>query len=105
MGLRWVNAVLGLWIFASAFVAGERAASFGDHIVVGLAVFVVAFVAMGYPRARYLNAALGAWLVLSPFVFHYLARPIAVNDLAIGILVVSIALTASRSERHPRLAA
>lgn len=105
MTLRWMNAVLGLWIFASAFVAGERSASFGVHIVLGLAIFVVAFVAMGYRRARYVNAALGGWLVLSPFVFQYLARPIAVNDLAIGIIVAWIGLTASRPERRAHIVA
>ncbi len=105
MRLRWVNVLLGLWVFGSGFIAGARTSPFGDHVALGLGIFLVSFFAMGYPRARYVNAALGAWMVLSPFVFQYLDRPMAVNDIVVGILVTAIALTPTRPERRARAAA
>jgi hypothetical protein len=105
MRLRWINVFLGIWVLASGFIAGARSSPFGDHIALGIGIFLVAFVAMGYPAARKINAALGAWMVLSPFVFRYLDRPMAVNDIVVGILVTSIALTPTRPERRARAAA
>jgi len=94
MAARWINALFGIWVLASGLLAGPHAPSFPDHLVLGIAIFLVAFLAMAIPGARWFNAALGAWLVLSPFVFGYLDRPMALNDIAVGILVVAFAFSA-----------
>ncbi len=103
MSARWVNVVLGAWLLATAFVAGPHSPEFGDHVFLGIAVFLVAFVAMGIPNARFLNAALGAWTALSPFIFHYAARNMAVNDVVVGVLVAWFALAAGPPPRPQRI--
>ncbi len=100
MTARWTNAFLGAWLLATAFVAGPHSPEFGDHIVLGLAVYVLAFLAMALPKIRYANAALGAWTVLSPFVFGYMDRGMAVNDIVVGVLIAGFALKASRPPRR-----
>ncbi len=99
---RWINAVLGIWLLASGLIVGPRATSFPDHLFLGLAIFLVAFIAMAVPGARWVNVALGAWLVLSPFVFKYMDHPMALNDIVVGILVVTFALNAPPHRRAGR---
>ncbi len=100
MARRGWNALLGAWLVAAGFLLGPSSPQFANHLVVGICIFLVAVLAMGAPQARALNVAFGAWMVLSPFVFRYMAREIAVNDIVVGILVVSVAL--SRQRAAPR---
>ncbi len=102
MAARWLNAALGTWILASGLMAGPGAAPFSGHLVLGVAIFVVAFMSMGVPRARFLNAALGASVVLSPFVLGYLDQTIAMSDMVVGILVVAFSLGPPPRERRAR---
>lgn len=99
MYLRWINVLLGAWLLATGIAAGPGTPEFGDHIFLGLAIFLVSFLAMGLPRLRLVNAALGAWTVLSPFIFGYENARLGLNDIVVGILVVWIASTAPRSHR------
>jgi hypothetical protein len=99
MSLRWLNVLFGGWMLATGLVAGPRAPGFGDHVFLGLAIFLVAFLAMALPRLQAVNVVLGAWAVLSPFVLGYLDAGLAVNDIVVGILVCWVALTPPRPHR------
>ena len=102
MAARWINVVLGIWLVIVALLFGPRGGFFGDHLVVGTAIFVLAFLAMADPRFRLGNVVLGGWVALSPFVFGYLDRGIAENDIVVGILVVNFALWRPAGPRHRR---
>ena len=103
MAARWINVILGAWLVILALVVpGSRGGFFGDHLVVGTAIFVLAFLAMADPRFRLGNVVLGGWVALSPFVFGYLDRGIAVNDIVVGILVVNFALARPARPRQRR---
>jgi hypothetical protein len=96
MAARWINVALGAWLFLTGLVAGPQAPSFADHLAVGMAIFLVAFMSMGIPRLRHANALLGGWMALSPFVFHYMAGRFAFHDIVVGILVFWAASTPPR---------
>jgi hypothetical protein len=66
MFIRVVNALLGLWLFASAFLAGRPSLQFINVVAISLLVmaFGIASV-LGRHGARRVNAALGAWLFIS----------------------------------------
>jgi hypothetical protein len=101
MSLRWFNVLLGAWLLVIGIVMGPGTPAFGDHLFLGLAIFLVSFLAMGIPQLRALNVALGAWTVLSPFVFGYeQGGRLALNDIVVGILVVWVASTAPRPRRR-----
>jgi hypothetical protein len=94
MKARWVNVVLGLWLLATAVIAGPSAPEFGDHLVVGLGVFLCAFLAMAIPAARVFTAAFGAWLVASPFALGFGTSAFALHDMVVGAVVLLLALFA-----------
>ncbi len=94
MAARWINVALGAWLFLTAFAAGPAHASvFADHLVLGMGIFLLAFMAMGLPRLRLVNAALGGATALSPLVFRYMAGRFAFHDIVLGILVFWAAIT------------
>ncbi len=98
--VRWVNVLLGAWMLGAGLLAGPGTPEFGDHIFLGLALFLVAFFAMALPQARILNVVLGVWAILSPFVFRYMRAPFGLNDIVVGILVVWAAVTPTRPRRR-----
>ncbi|HVI92663.1 MAG TPA: hypothetical protein VM753_01585 [Anaeromyxobacter sp.] len=88
MAVRWVNVFLGAWVLVTGLIVGPHAPEFGNHIFLGLAIFLVAFVAMAVPGARAANVILGVCAIASPFVFGYASSPLAMHDIAIGVVVV-----------------
>jgi len=92
MFIRVVNALLGLWLFASAFLVSTSTVQFLNVMLVSLLVmgFGVASV-LGRHGARRVNAALGAWLAISA-----LALPASTaqtfHNIVIAVLLVITAL-------------
>jgi hypothetical protein len=96
-----MNVLLGIWLVASALMYGMGSRFFAAHLVLGISIFLVAFLAMGAPGFRRVTGVLGALVVLSPFVFGYMDRGMAVNDIVVGILVFSFALSRAAPRRVP----
>ncbi len=90
MSGRWVNVVMSVLLVAAGFLGGgaERA----NNLVLGFAVFFVAFIAMASVGARRLNTALGAWAVLSPFVLTYHDEAPGWADILVGLVIVVASL-------------
>ena len=100
---RWqdgVNAVLGLWMFASPSIlkfadAGSPATR--TAWILGVAIVVFACIAIYMPKAweEALNILLGIGLIASPWVVGYAdqTRPTA-SAVIIGVLVTALALWA-----------
>lgn len=59
---RWVNLVLGSWLFVSAFLWPHARHAQTDTWFVGLLMATFAATAMAVPGARRLNALLAVWL-------------------------------------------
>lgn len=96
---RWqdmVNAVLGVWLIVSPWVASFSAdhVALANMVVVGILLLAVALGASIAPRAweEWSEGVLGAWMIASPWVlgFHAIsnARSVAV---ATGVVVVVLA--------------
>jgi hypothetical protein len=61
-----MNAVLGFWLFLSAFAWEHGGQQFHNAWIVGTLVVTAALAGLSGARwGRYLNAALGAWLLLT----------------------------------------
>jgi len=99
---RWVNVLLGAWLFVSAPFLSRSNGELASNLVLGLAVFLAAFLAMGTPRASRVNLLLGCCAVATPFVLAFRDRLAGLNDIVVGILVVSAALWARHQsqQRH-----
>lgn len=91
---RWMNMVLGAWLIVAPWMLGFREQiAQRNALWVGLAVIIVAIVAMFWPLTRFLNTALGAWLFASPFALSYESdRWMTWNALAVGALTLVFSL-------------
>ncbi len=89
---RWVNVAAGAWIFVCAWVLPAPPWQRLTLALLGMAVFLIAFVAMAYVRLRWVNTLLALWAVLSPFALALPATRATVNQLATGLLVLVASL-------------
>ena len=100
---RWqdgINAVLGLWMFASPTilkfaVAGSPATR--AAWVLGLAILVFAGIAVYMPKVweEAVNILLGICLIASPWALRYAEQPTPMtNAVVVGVLVTAIAVWA-----------
>lgn len=100
--VRAVNIVLGLWLFASAFLL-DRAGNAGLNAwLVGLFVAAIAFIALYAPGLRFLNTGLAVWLLVSTIWFGYARAWVAFHDafVAGAMLVVSLVRTPALALRR-----
>lgn len=104
MWARWLNVLFGIWLMAAPWVLGYTSnAARQSSFWTGLAVALVALVAMRYDATRFLNALLGVWLIVVPFILGYATRTAEVNSILFGVLVLLVSLvpTSHRIERLP----
>lgn len=89
---RWLNLLLGAWLFTSACLWSEYDGR-SNSMIVGLCITAVALYAMFMPPLRWLNTALAAWLLVSTFfVFDHVTSGAVVNDAIIGLSVLVLSL-------------
>jgi hypothetical protein len=100
MSSRWVNVVMSLLLVAGGLLG--RGAERANDLVVGFAVFLVAFVAMGSVGIRRVNTLLGVWAVLSPFVLAYPDPVPGWTAIAAGLVVVVASLWPDPPPRRVR---
>jgi hypothetical protein len=103
MGPRLINAMLGLWLFLSAFLWPHDHVQLINAWVVGIAGVTAALVALGgYDWGRYLNAALGAWLIISTLLLPMTNVATAWNHLLVGFAMILFGLMSSFREGRGR---
>ncbi len=94
MSGRWVNVVMSVLLVAAGFLG--RGVERTNDLVLGFAVFFVAFLAMASGGARRLNTALGAWAALSPFVLTYHDEAPGWTNVVVGLVVIVASLWPDR---------
>ena len=105
MGARFVNALLGLWLFFSAFLWPQPLQQRVFSWTIGIMVVTAALVgAAGVKLGRYVNAILGAWLILASILRPGLDRVTFWNHLLVGAALALFALTASLHALRRRVA-
>ena len=106
---RYLNIIVGLWLFISAFVWPHSAAQFTNTWIMGIIVAAVAAIALAWPAIRYLNTLAGAWLIISAFAMPAVTSGTRWNNFIVGVVVVVLSLAeapnvADRPLRHTRTA-
>lgn len=89
---RIVNTVLGLWLFASAFLWPHNGNVRFDTWGVGLLVASTALSAVWAPAMRFASTFLGAWLGFMGLVLEYQSPITRLHDLALAGLVFVVSL-------------
>lgn len=89
---RSVNALVGVWLFISAFVWPHSAPQYTNTWIMGVITVAVALIALGSPGFRFLNTAVGIWLIISAFALPTVSAATRWNNLVVGIVVGSLSL-------------
>jgi hypothetical protein len=100
MFIRVVNALLGLWLFVSAFMFPHTVAQFFNEVAVGLLVTGVGVAAIMGRGTRKVNFGLGVWLFISALVLPHVPGGSLVNEVVVAVLIVISSLFPS----HERFA-
>ncbi len=104
---RWVNLVLGVWLFISAFVWEHTAAERTNTWILGVLCVIFAIIAMSAPAARWLNTALSIWLFISVWALPHDNIATMWNNALVAIAVFIVSLIprgvepALRTHREP----
>ena len=94
---RYLNIIVGVWLFISAFVWRHSAAQFTNTWIMGIIVAAVAALALTWPTVRYLNTLAGAWLIISAFALPTITAGTRWNNFIVGIVVVILSLAGAPS--------
>lgn len=102
---RLINAILGVWLFVSAFVWPHSHAQMTNMWICGVLCVVFAIASLGVPWARYLNTVLAIWLFVSAWAL--LPAPIAAhiattwNNILCAIAIFVVSLVPSETSNLP----
>jgi hypothetical protein len=108
---RWqdgLNALLGLWMFASPWIlefANAESLAARSAWVLGLAIIVFAVIAIYMPKAweEAVNIFLGLCLIASPWALGYFEQSTpATNSMVVGLLVTALAIWAMLADTSVR---
>jgi hypothetical protein len=93
----WLNLALGLWLFVAGLFPAAQIMDAGawNHYIAGLAIAIVAGVAISRPQKweEWTNLILGLWVFLAPFLLGFWEVGWSLwNHLIIGMVVAGLAL-------------
>jgi hypothetical protein len=91
--IRWLNVLIGAWLFLSAFVWSHSDAQFTNACIVGLLTVGAALLGMRVPWARHVNAVIASWLFVSACVLPLELELTFWNNLLAAIIMLFVALT------------
>jgi hypothetical protein len=94
---RIFNILMGLWLFASAFVLPQGRAQFESTAICGLLTSVTAALSSYDGRSRYLTEAIGVLVVVLAFAAQPLGSATFWHN---GVIGISIAV-AAWADREP----
>jgi hypothetical protein len=87
------NAILGIWLFASAFLLPHTPWHRISDAAVGAVTAAVALAALYFrPQLRVINIALAVWLFVSLWAMRVHSVGTFVNDLLVSTLVFGLAV-------------
>ncbi len=98
---RAVNAVLGVWLFVSAFAWPHATSQQTNTWILGL--FAVLFAGIGAyvaASARWVNAAIAALLFMSAFALPSISKATVANDLIVAVAMLACSLVPSAPRRQ-----
>ena len=104
MTARIFNILMGVWLFASAFILPQGRVQFASTALCGALAALFAAMTNYDLRARYLSAAVGALVVVLAFTLHPMGSATFWHNgvMGISIAVGAYADRAPLAERYPR---
>lgn len=95
--VRWLNVVLGVWLFISAFIWPHSTEQMTNTWILGVLAVIFALVAMAREQARYLNTILSIWLFISAWALPHVSTGTVWNNVLVAIAIFIVSLTPSVS--------
>jgi hypothetical protein len=92
MTTRIFNALIGIWLFVTAFMWPHAHGEFMVTVTVAILTFALAIVAIYSGAARYLNAVVAVMLFLSALTLPSLTRATTWNNAIVAIAIFVAAL-------------
>ncbi len=89
---RWLNVILGAWLFISAFIWPHTLAQRTDTWILGIIAVVVALVAMSVSTVRFVNTALAIWLFISVWALPHQNIATMWNNALVAIAIFLLSL-------------
>jgi formate hydrogenlyase subunit 4 len=103
MGARAINAILGFWLFLSAFLWPHALQQRYNAWIVGALVVTLALAGLsGHRWARALNALLGGWLIVTTLLWPRTTMLTYWNQMLVGLAVAMFAFAPSLSALRRR---
>lgn len=93
---RWVNVMLGVWLFFSAFFWHHAQRQFNNAWVVGIAVMILATMAVRFDELRLANLVLAVWLFVSLWLLPRDSSVTLWNNLAASVAMFIVASVPNR---------
>src|SRR5262245_35529310 len=90
---RYLNILLGAWLFLSAFLWRHSDPQFTNTWLMGVLCVAFALTALAVPAARYLNTALAIWLFISAFALPRINNGTVWNNALSAIAIFLVSLT------------
>ena len=91
-GARWVNLVLGVWLFISAFIWPHSQASQTNSWILGAIIALVSVLAMRDAKLRLVNTGAAIWLFISTLVIAHVSSGTYWNNLIVAVAVFILSL-------------
>ncbi len=98
---RYLNVLLGVWLFISAFIWDHSSAERTNTWILGVLCVVFALIAMSAPTARWLNTALSIWLFISVWALPHHVLGTMWNNALVAIAIFVLSLVPGSGERVP----
>ncbi len=89
---RWVNLVLGVWLFISAFIWDHTTAERTNTWILGVLCVIFALIATRVPQVRFLNTILAIWLFISAFALPGGNHGTLWNNVLVAIAIFLLSL-------------
>jgi len=95
---RYVNALVGLWLFVSTFLWRHTPSAQTNTWLIGLMMTAAALWAVSTPAIRWFNTALAVWLGLSTFAITDVTPLTYYNNFVVAIVAFVLSLIPSPAE-------
>ncbi len=92
---RYVNIVVGAWLFISAFLWRHTDPSRTNTWIVGLLAVIFAAIALRSPQVRFVNTVLAVWLFFSTLSIYHVSGGTLWNNLIVAIVMFVVSLVPS----------
>jgi uncharacterized membrane protein HdeD (DUF308 family) len=99
---RYLNILLGVWLFISAFLWRHSSAQFTNTWLMGAITVVVGLISLRSPAIRFINTLVGIWLVISGLALPAVSSGTRWNNVLVGVAIFLVSLVGSGAELRTR---